>query len=167
VKAPVAALKPAPPAQAAQVIAQAPPAEPDGPVDFSDGFVVGSGKAYAGGVTTSGGTSEKAVHAERVDPKAPPADDYSAPVSLSAEHWQCPWPREADAADINEQSVVLRVDVDAGGAVRSVKVLADPGFGFGAAAAVCAERTRFEAARDRAGRNVGGLSPPIRVRFTR
>ena len=43
----------------------------------------------------------------------------------------------------------------------------DPGFGFGAAARLCAQRTRFEPARDPAGEMIGALSPPIRVHFFR
>ena len=68
---------------------------------------------------------------------------------------------------MNEQTVLLRAAVRADGRAERVDVLADPGFGFGAAARSCALATRFEPARDPAGQPVAALSPPIRVHFFR
>jgi protein TonB len=176
--APVAPLPPAvasdvpPPAQAAAIVA----AEPDpaaSPADLTDTpFVTGTASAYAGGVTAARGTNPTAPHDQDVRPGGAlavhdPTPDLSRPVALAEESWSCGWPREADTAQIDEQTVIIRVVVDTGGAVVSVEVVSDPGHGFGAAAADCALQTRFTPARDRAGDLVRAKSPPIRVRFTR
>jgi periplasmic protein TonB len=158
-------------AQAATVVAQ-PPA-PGAPVDLTaDTVVTGTANAYAGGVTSSTGTSSSAVPEKR-SADAPGAalplalPDRSGPVSRESEHWSCPWPREADAEQIDEQTVILQVVVDRTGAAATVTVLADPGHGFGSTAAACAMRTRFTPARNRSGEPVRSTSPPIRVRFSR
>jgi protein TonB len=88
-------------------------------------------------------------------------------VALEGQNWSCPWPREADDAHIDEQTVVIRVVVAADGTVESASVVSDPGHGFGPAAASCAVRTRFIPARDRDGRPIRATSPPLRVRFIR
>ncbi|HVZ37371.1 MAG TPA: TonB family protein, partial [Polyangiaceae bacterium] len=157
---------PPPPAQAGRIIARAPE---DDVVDLTGNtFVTGTASAYAGGTTTATGTSTKPVFAQTV---APPSDrfepDLSRPVSLDENEWQCRWPREAEAEDIDEQSVVLHVSVRPDGSVASARLVSDPGHGFGAAALVCASHTRFTPARDRQGRAILAESPAIRVRFTR
>jgi protein TonB len=158
-------------AQATTVVAQQ--RVPGAPLDLTaDTVVIGTANAYVGGVTTPSGTSSSAVPEKRSADAlgaAPPhaAPDRSSPVSLESENWSCPWPREADADQIDEKTVILRVDVDRNGAAVMVRVLADPGHGFGSAAAACAMRTRFTPARDRSGHPVRLTSPPIRVRFTR
>jgi protein TonB len=81
--------------------------------------------------------------------------------------WRCPWPRQADDAQIDEQVAVVRVVARADGSVESTALIDDPGYGFGAAAMACALGRRFIPARDRDGRPVRAKSPPIRVRFTR
>jgi protein TonB len=63
--------------------------------------------------------------------------------------------------------VVLRVSVRSDGTADAVKVISDPGAGFGQAARACALRTRFRPALDDAGAVVAAWSPPIRVRFVR
>jgi periplasmic protein TonB len=68
---------------------------------------------------------------------------------------------------VNEQTVVLRATARTDGRADSVDVLTDPGFGFGAAARLCALRTRFEPAHDAAGLPIIARSPPIRVHFFR
>jgi protein TonB len=156
-----------PPAQAGQLAGVSPE-----PADFTGTpFIVGSGTSYAGGATTSSGTSRKAT----LGPMAPEAP-RSAPssvrsraraVTLDQSAWNCPWPAEADAEQVNEQTVVLRASVRADGRAEHVDVLSDPGFGFGAAARLCTLRTRFEPARDVAGQPVPAQSPPIRVHFYR
>ncbi len=158
-------------AEAATVVAQQP--DPGAPVDLTaDAVVTGTATAYAGGATTPGGTSPSAVplqpSAEAQGPALPPAaPDGSSPVSLESERWSCPWPREADAQQIDEQTVVLRVVVKPDGTAEAATVLTDPGHGFGPAAGACAMRTRFTPASDRRGVRVRSTSPPIRVRFTR
>jgi periplasmic protein TonB len=167
----MARARPPPPARAGNIVAQAP--RSDAPVDLTGNtFVTGNSRVYAGGTTSSKGTNDVAVHTAVTDPNATPTrnprePDLSRPVSLADDEWQCAWPQEAEAADIDQQSVILRVAVQPDGAAARVDVLADPGGGFGNAARACALRTRFEPAKDRAGRNIAAVSPPIRVRFTR
>jgi protein TonB len=48
-----------------------------------------------------------------------------------------------------------------------VKVVSDPGFGFGRAARVCALSRRYTPALDRTGSPTVSATPPIKVRFTR
>jgi len=156
-----------PPAQAGQLAAVS--AEP---ADFTgSAFIVGSGTSYAGGATTSTGTSRKAALGP-VAPEGPRnapsvAHNRARAVALDEAAWNCPWPAEADAEQINEQTVVLRATVRADGRADRVDVVSDPGFGFGDAARVCALRTRFEPARDTAGQPIPSQSPPIRVHFYR
>ena len=88
-------------------------------------------------------------------------------VALDEDDWRCPWPAEADADEIDEQSAIVRVEVGADGKVEAVSIVRDPGHGFGQAAARCAEKARFRAALDRGGKAVRAQSPPIRVRFVR
>jgi periplasmic protein TonB len=163
--------QPPPPARAAAVVAREP--DPGAPVDLTaETFVTGTSNAYAGGVTAAGGTSDVAV--QTGDVRAPPAPgaqaggpDLSRAVSLEHQSWSCAWPSEADAERITEQTVVIRVLVDAQGTAESAEVVSDPGHGFGQAASACALRTRFNAARDPRGAPVRARSPLIRVRFTR
>jgi protein TonB len=150
----------APPAPAsaasAPLVARAPSAEP---LDMTaTTFVTGSANAYAGGATTSAGTSTQPVAGRTVDPHGNtaglvgvPGGSLARPVGLDEADWSCPWPREADAAEIDEQVVIIKAAVRGDGTVESVKVLADPGFGFGQAARACALRTHFQPARDEAG----------------
>jgi protein TonB len=163
--------EPPPPAAAADVVAQAPTAEE--PLDFTR-FTIGTGKAerYAGGVTASSGTNTVAVHSRQVDRDAAPGNtagfvSLAKPVRLAASDWRCPWPEQADLLAIDEERVLLRVNVDAEGAVTQASVLEDPGHGFGRAALECARRNRFLPALDASGRPIAATSPPIRVRFTR
>jgi len=155
-----------PPAQAGAIVGQE--AESKAPVDLTgDTFVTGTADAYAGGVTTAAGTSHEAVltHVEPAPVKR--EEDRSRPVSVDDGAWSCPWPRDAEAEDVSEQVVVLKVVVKPDGEVESARLVSDPGSGFGPAAVACAMATHFEAARDREGRRVAAVSPPLRVRFTR
>ena len=168
---PTESAKPPPPAQAAAIIAQQP--DPSTPLDLTgETFVTGTGRAYAGGVTAATGTNTAAVHTRDVDPQSTPgahagAPDLSTSVLLEDQSWSCPWPHEADTAQIDEQTVVIRVVVTPDGSPESAEVVSDPGHGFAQAAAACAMRTRFTPAQDREGEPVRARSPPIRVRFTR
>jgi protein TonB len=159
------------PAPAARLLVQQP--DLGAAVDLtSDSVVVGTANAYSGGITSSTGTGTAAAQqpfttGEREPSSMPATPDRSTPVLLRSENWSCPWPPEADARQIDEQTVVLRVVVDSDGGPRSVTVLADPGHGFGPAAAACAMRTRFTPAHGHSGEPIGAASPPIRVRFTR
>ncbi len=159
-------------ARAAAVVAREP--DPGAPVDLTgDAIVTGQATAYAGGVTSSSGT--RASPGRTGPPATATGDgavattalDRAGSVSLESEKWSCPWPTEADNEQIDEQTVILRVVVDATGAAEKAMVLSDPGHGFGPAAVACALRTRFVPARGRGGEAVKATSPPIRVRFTR
>ncbi|HTA19546.1 MAG TPA: ferric siderophore ABC transporter substrate-binding protein, partial [Polyangia bacterium] len=134
-------------------------------------FVVGVGSTYAGGSTTSRGTSKTPaqgiVAPGGIGDGASRTRSQARPVSLDQMAWNCPWPAEADAQQVDEQTVVLRATVGADGHVAHVDLLSDPGFGFGAAARLCAMRTRFEPARASAGEPIDAVSPPIRVHFFR
>jgi protein TonB len=142
------------------------------PVDFTGiAFIVGSGTSYAGGPTTSTGNNRVAVLGA-TSPWTTGSGlvgvrSRARPVALDQSAWNCPWPTEADAEQINEQTVVLQASVRADGRADRVEVFSDPGFGFGAAARLCALRTRFEPARDSAGQPIPAQSPPIRVHFFR
>ena len=162
-----AVARPAAAAQAGKLAAVSPE-----PIDFTgSAFVVGSGPTYAGGTTTSTGTNRTAANGPvalgGTGDGSVTARSRARAVSLDQAAWNCPWPAEADAQQVNEQTVVLRVSVRSDGQAERVDVLSDPGFGFGAAARLCALRTRFEPARDPGGLPVVALSPPIRVHFFR
>jgi protein TonB len=154
------------PAEAARVIAQAPTEQP---VDFTaSSFVVGKGAAYAGGASTSSGTSTRAVDGQTaITPAAGAAGSRRRTVSLDESAWSCPWPSEAEGVQIVQEVVVLRVSVRSDGTADAVKIVSDPGTGFGQAARACALRTHFRPALDDAGAAIAAWSPPIRVRFVR
>ena len=156
---------PAAPAQAGQIAAAS-----TSPLDFTgSAFVVGSGPSYAGGTTTSAGTNRKPATGA-VAPNGTGdgvAHSRARPVSLDQAAWNCPWPSEADARQVDQETVVIRVAVGIDGRADRVDVLQDPGFGFGPAARQCALATRFGAARNPAGDPIAALSPPIRVHFFR
>jgi outer membrane biosynthesis protein TonB len=92
--------------------------------------------------------------------------DLSRPASIGA--WSCSdFPEEADTAQIDEAYVMIQVDVDANGKAATVKVLQDPGNGFGRQAKLCAMRQRFQPALDRSGNPVPGSTKAFRVHFSR
>jgi protein TonB len=157
---------PAAPAQAGKLAAVA-----ESPVDFTGtAFVVGSGSSYAGGTTTRAGTSRTpatGIVAPGGTGDGAIARSRARGVALDQAAWSCPWPAEADARQVDQETVVLRVAVRADGRADRVDVVDDPGFGFGRAARQCALGTRFEPARDPAGDPIAALSPPIRVHFFR
>ena len=165
---------PPPPAQAGQVIARA--ADPDEPADLTgNNFVTGTAKTYVGGATTTGGTGKKPVSPEDLAAlsqkaaakAAPRAPSRARSVALDEPDWRCPWPREAEGEEIDEQTAVVRVVVANDGRVESAAIVTDPGHGFGAAAAACARSARYTPALDDSGAPIRGTSPPIRVHFIR
>lgn len=164
--APRAQNPPPTPAQAAEVVTREAAADP---LDLT-GFTVASGTAshHAGGTTSGSGTSTQAVTGPAAhDGVADGTGDLSRAIQLADDEWDCPWPAEADALGIDEQTVVLRVTVAADGQLETASLLKDPGHGFGAAALACARRSRFLPALDGQGKAVRARSGPIRVRFTR
>jgi periplasmic protein TonB len=157
---------PSAPAAAGKIVAAS-----EAPADFTGAaFVVGSGSVYAGGTTTARGTSHAPVTglvAAGGTGDGSTARSRARAVTLDESAWSCPWPAEAEAQQVDQQTVVLRVAVRADGRAERVDLVDDPGFGFGRAARACALQTRFEPARDPAGALVAALSPPIRVHFWR
>ena len=163
-------------AQAAKVLTQEP--TPEEPVDLTgNAFVQGNAAAYAGGYSSSRGTSTRVVLG-MPSPVGPSAGSKTAPsvaapdrsrvASLSGEaNWSCPFPPEADNVQVDDAYVTLQVDVDASGGPAAVRVLSDPGTGFGREARRCAMSRRYATALDRDGNPVVGTTRPFRVHFSR
>lgn len=94
--------------------------------------------------------------------------DLSRPAMLTGEaSWDCPFPPEADKEQIDNAAVVLLVAVDATGKPTEVRVLVDPGHGFGRAAKACALLRTYKPALDAEGKPTSGSTPPISVKFSR
>lgn len=168
------------PAEAAKVLTSDP--TPNEPVDLTGGFVTGSGSTYAGGDTSSTGTSKQAVYNPAAAntgvvggtgtapaPPPPRKDDKSRqPGLLGSVDWNdCPFPGEADADQIDQAFVMIQVKVKPDGSPESVSVLQDPGHGFGREAKKCAMRKKYSQGLDPDGQAIGGTTKPFRVRFER
>lgn len=173
---------PAPPAaaQAAAVLTQAP--TPDEPVDLTGNtMVVGTSTAFAGGTTQANGTSTTAVRNANAVATGVPGGTGTAPSPgngtgpdksraaglLGSTDWDCPFPPEADAEQIDSAYVTLQVTVGADGKPSQVTIVQDPGHGFGREARRCAMRKTYNTALDRDGKALGGATKPFRVRFSR
>jgi periplasmic protein TonB len=169
---------PPPPAQAAKVLTQEP--DPNEPVDLTGNVIVqGNADAYAGGFTSANGTNANAVHVAAAPtgvpggkgvPKPAPqaARDCSRPASLGGgADWSCPFPPEADTAQIDEAYVMLQVDVRPDGTPASVRVVADPGNGFGREARRCAMAKHYPSALDHDCNPIPGTTKAFRVHFSR
>jgi protein TonB len=175
---PERAAPPPAPAQAGKILTQEP--DPNEPVDLTgQGFVTGNADNYAGGVTSATGTSKTAVRnlnavvggvpggtGTKVVPVTGP-DQSQAPSIVGSSQWDCPFPAEADAEEINYQRVKLLIVVRSDGTPQDAKVIADPGHGFGREARKCALTRRYEPARDRDGRPVLGTIPQVNITFQR
>lgn len=182
---PVAAVKnaaPPPPPEAAQAgktLTQEP--DPNDPVDLT-GIAQGNGE-YAGGVTSSRGTSKTAVNNLNAraggvpggtgQPQAVGAtgtgDKSRAAGLLGSTDWNCSsfWPAEADSEQIDQALVTIQVMVGPDGKPQRVDIVKDPGHGFGLAARRCAMRESFQTALDSAGNPIVMQTKPFRVRFER
>jgi protein TonB len=169
-----AAPQAAPPAPAAAVITR--PADDSEPLDLG-GFVLGSTSTYAGGATVADGAPTTAIAGGSTGPGATaPArpspsiergpDRSRRPAVAGGLEWRCPFPSEADAEGIDEAVATIRIDVDAGGAVRGVSIQSDPGHGFGREARRCALTKAWTPALDREGKPVDGTAV-VKVRFIR
>jgi periplasmic protein TonB len=166
------------PAQAGKILTQEP--DPNEPVDLTgQGFVTGNAETYAGGVTANTGTSKSAVRnlnavvggvpggtGTKVDAVGGP-DLSRPPAVMGSSQWDCPFPAEADAEEINYQRVSLLIVVRPDGTPQDAKVIRDPGNGFGREARKCALTRRYEPARDREGRPVLGTTPQVNITFQR
>jgi periplasmic protein TonB len=175
---PVVAPAPPPqPAQAAKVLAQEP--DPNEPVDLTGNTIVmGNADSYAGGMTSSNGTSTTAVRgltspngvpnaAPVVAPSPPPGPDRTRPAGLAGgSEWNAPFPPEADTVQIDEAYVTLQIEVRPDGTPGSVNVIKEPGNGFGREARRYAMTQRFQPALDRAGNPIASTFV-VKVHFSR
>jgi len=162
---------PAAPAAAAAVLT----AKDDDVVDMSNTIVNGNGPGN-GGVTMNNGqsngpggsptgspTGTGTVSAAPPPPPPPPAptvDRSRAARELSGNWSWCPFPAEADTAQIDDARVGLEVTLRADGTPASARVIADPGNGFGRAAQRCAMQAKYASALDRDGNPI-----PTTIRF--
>jgi protein TonB len=114
---------------------------------------------------TPGGTGTGEV---RAPPPPPPKKDLSKPAGLvGGTNWSCPFPPEADAEQIDHAVAVVMVTVRPDGTPLTVKVVSDPGYGFGRAARICALGRRYTPGLDRDGNPTTSTMPPISVSFVR
>ena len=165
------------PAQAAKVLAQEP--DPNEPVDLTGNTIVqGNADTYAGGFTAGNGTNANAVRSAPsptgvaggpgpVRPAPPAGPDRSRGASTGDSDWNCPFPPEADTDQINEARVSIAVDVRADGTPSAVRLVKDPGNGFGREALRCAMSKRFTTALDHDGNPIAGSTRPFTVHFQR
>jgi protein TonB len=93
--------------------------------------------------------------------------DRSAPAHIARVDWICPWPKQADALDINHAIVHLEVEVTEDGRAVDAHVLDESGPGFGSEALRCAMTKPYTPALDRSGRPTRGSTRPFAVRFDR
>jgi protein TonB len=168
------------PAQAAKVLTAN--TKPDEPLDLTGNTIVqGNADSFAGGFTAGNGTSNTAVNAMpsptgvpggtgqvQAPPPPPPGPDRSRTAALGGGgEWSCPFPAEADTDQVDEAYVTLQVDVKADGSPTSVRVLSDPGHGFGREARRCAMNKRYATALDHDGTAIAGTTKAFRVHFSR
>jgi protein TonB len=168
------------PAQAAKVLTQE--TKPDEPVDLTGNtFVTGNADQFAGGFTAGNGTNPNAVHSlpsptgvpggtgtpQAAPPPPPPGPDRSRAPSLGGGlQWSCPFPPEADTAQIDDAFVSLQVDVSPDGSPTAARITADPGNGFGREARRCAMMKHYQSALDHDGNPIPGIWK-ARVHFSR
>jgi periplasmic protein TonB len=172
---------PPPPAKAAEVLTRK--ENPDEPVDLTgEKFVTGNGTDL-GGLQAGNGTGPQTwdPHAKvggkvggtgtgaPPPPPPPPAGpDLSRAAGLvGGSSWNCPFPPEADAEQIDQAVATILVVVSPDGTPKSVQIASDPGHGFGRAARICALGRRFTPALDHSGMPITSTTAPITVRFTR
>jgi periplasmic protein TonB len=170
---------PAMPAQAAKVLVQD---DPDKVQDLTGNTIVtGDGTATYGQLSAAGkGDNPTMARNASLNgapgahgtgsarpPPPPPGPDLSRSLALAGgTSWNCPFPPEADADQVDQAVVRVQVTVRADGSAASVSVLSDPGHGFGRAARLCALQKRYQPALDHDG-NAMVASSPVTVRFNR
>jgi len=155
-------------AQSGKVVTALP--APTEPVDLTTFTMpVGKSESYAGGLTASSGTSTVAV----TDPRASARGvvggkgSQARPAGPARHDWSCPWPEEEQSSDLHDTRVIIRVAVSDTGRAEHVEVLNSPKDSFAQAALACARSEPFRPARNDAGRDVAGLTPPFAVHFVR
>jgi protein TonB len=166
------------PAQAAKVLTQEP--DPNEPVDLTGNTIVqGNAEAFAGGFTAQNGKSATAVRSAPslqgvpggtgpVQP-APQGPDRSRRAGLAGgRDWSnAPFPQEADSVQMDEAYVTLEIDVRPDGTPSAVRILKDPGYGFGREAKRYAMSLRYAPALDHDGNPIPGKIGPLPVHFFR
>lgn len=153
--------------------------DPNEPLDLTgDGFIVGGASTSRGGRMSPGGASARTVRvvetpATTATPRPTRADNAKAapdrsriPSIVDGTTWNCPFPAEADSDHIDAAISTIRASIDAGGNVKAVEIVTDPGHGFGREARECALHKRWAPALDRSGQALAG-TVTIRVRFDR
>ncbi|MFO0755361.1 MAG: energy transducer TonB [Byssovorax sp.] len=174
--------QPPTPAQAAKVLTQKEDPN-DKPEDLTGNTIVSGEGNAPGGLVSASGKGDKVVTnpaasltgtpggtgtGPKPPPPAPTGPDLSRGATFEGNtSWNCAFPPEADAEQIDNAVVNITVTVRPDGSPLSVSVLSDPGYGFGRAARICALGRRYQPALDRAGQPMTGTTPPIKVRFTR
>lgn len=171
------------PAEAGAVLTQEP--SEDDPLIFDDGFVSGAGTGDTYGMVSAKGTAKKATHNRNAKvggreggtgkgdgkgkkkPGKKKPSKARPPGLVGGTSWKCPFPPEANTEQIDSAAAVIVVTVRPDGTPRSVKIVSDPGHGFGRAARMCALGRRYKPGLDRDGNPTTASSPPITVRFTR
>lgn len=159
---------PAAPAPAAAVFVADPRAA------ATDTVVSGTAETSTGGATAVEGTAPEPPAVAAPAPTSARAvngvndgpDRSRAPRLSGATEWRCPFPIEADSADIDRAVVMLRVEVARDGSVIRTAALDDPGHGFGRQAQRCALRKRWAPGLDRSGKPAPATAV-VRVRFER
>jgi protein TonB len=96
----------------------------------------------------------------------------SAPAALAAKALTttaeaCDFPAEASQKGIDSAVVTLQVSVNATGVAVGVRILEDPGNGFGRAATRCALEQIYNPALDARGTPYLAETPPFHMRFVR
>jgi len=171
--------EPAPaPAEASDALTQ------DEPVNMTDDswtIVDKDGSTNTGsGYASKKGTSKKPVRNRRArdDGKpggrgtgparatAPKVDRSRPPKPLTGTFWNCPFPPQADLEQVDKAAVLIAVTVAADGTPKGVKVLNDPGYGFGQMAKRCAMAERWSPALDADGRAIA-TTAQVNMHFTR
>jgi protein TonB len=156
------------PAEASKVITRA--ESPDAPADFSSfAIATGQGNVYAGGFTSSKGTSKSAVLAQPTPhnqgrTSAPSQARHPEPVRRD---WTCGWPEEANATDLRETRVAVKVQVSPDGDPLSADVEGASLPGFAEAARQCALGESFRPALDPLGKRIAGETGLLIVHFVR
>ena len=155
---------PAAPAAAAAVLT----AKDDDVLDMSNTIVTGDGGGGGGFMSNNGtgtglgptptgsptgtGTTSAPPTPPPPPPPPPPTVDRSRAPKVLSDNWRwCPFPAEADMAQVDEARVTMEVVLRPDGTPISARALSDPGNGFARTAQQCAMRAKYQTALDRDG----------------
>jgi protein TonB len=168
------------PAKAAAVLVQK--ENPDEPRDLTANTIVNGDGTATYGQQSAAGTGDKPTlnahpsltgvpggrgTASAAPPPPPPGPDLSRNIGLTGSTaWNCPFPAEADAEQIDQAVVTVQVTVRPDGSALSASVVSGGDHGFGRNAKACALTRRYTPALDRTGTAILSSAPVI-VRFNR